>query len=199
MSLSSQYKELKKLVPQKGELVLGYGDPGARIMVIGEAPGREEVLAGRPFVGKAGRNLDEFLKEAGISRSALYLTNVVKFRPVRIGKKGTTANRPPTKAEIAACAPYLEAEIAAISPELILTLGNIALQALMGEKAKIGQFHGKALSYGKGFLFALYHPASVLYNPKLRQVYLEDLARLRTYLTRSGKSSRIEELRREAD
>lgn len=112
MSLSSQYKELKKLVPKKGELVLGYGDPGARIMVIGEAPGREEVLAGRPFVGKAGRNLDEFLKEAGISRSALYLTNVVKFRPVRIGKKGTTANN---KGRSSCCGLFI---VNSISPDL---------------------------------------------------------------------------------
>ena len=200
MNLSWQHKRLQALAREKGELVLGFGDPGAQVMLIGEAPGREEVQAGRPFVGKAGKNLDSFLEATGLAREELYLTNVVKFRPVRISPKGTASNRPPTQQEIALCTPYLETEIEQVSPRLILTLGNIALQAMLGREAKIGQYHGReALTAGGKTVFALYHPASIIYNPKLKQTYAEDLARLRAYLTKRDKSASIEELKREAE
>lgn len=200
MNLSRQHKRLQALAREKGELVLGFGDPGAQVMLIGEAPGREEVQAGRPFVGKAGKNLDSFLEATGLAREELYLTNVVKFRPVRISSKGTVSNRPPSQEEISLCTPYLEAEIAQINPRLILTLGNVALQAMLGREAKIGQYHGKtAVTAGGRIVFALYHPASIIYNPKLRQTYAEDLAQLRAYLTKTDKSASIEELRREAE
>ena len=200
MNLSWQHKRLQALAREKGELVLGFGDPGAQVMLIGEAPGREEVQAGRPFVGKAGKNLDSFLEATGLAREELYLTNVVKFRPVRISPKGTVSNRPPSQEEITLCTPYLETEIAQVSPQLILTLGNVALQAMLGREAKIGQYHGKtAVTAGGRIIFALYHPASIIYNPKLRQTYAEDLARLRAYLTKRDKSASIEELRREAE
>ena len=189
MNLSRQYKRLQRLAREKGELVLGSGDLGAQIMFIGEAPGREEVQAGRPFVGKAGKNLDSFLEATGLAREELYLTNVVKFRPVRISPKGTVANRPPTQEEIALCIPYLEAEIGQVNPQLILTLGNVALQAMLGKEAKIGRYHGRAAQTADGrTVFALYHPASIIYNPKLRQTYAEDLAQLRAYLTKRDKS-----------
>lgn len=200
MNLSWQHKRLQTLAQGKGELVLGSGNQSAQIMLIGEAPGREEVQAGRPFVGKAGRNLDSFLEATGLAREELYLTNVVKFRPVRISPKGTASNRPPTQQEIALCTPYLKAEIEQVSPRLILTLGNIALQAMLGREAKIGQYHGReALTAGGKAVFALYHPASIIYNPKLKQTYAEDLARLRAYLTKRDKSASIEELKREAE
>ena len=200
MKLSWQHKRLQALAQEKGELVLGYGNPNAEIMLIGEAPGREEVMAGQPFVGKAGKNLDEFLAATGLVREQLYLTNVVKFRPMRISPKGTVSNRPPTQAEIALCAPYLEAEIAQVNPWLILTLGNVALQAMLGKEAKIGQYHGRATQRdAKRTVFALYHPASIIYNPKLKETYAEDLALLRAYLTKRDKSASIEELKREAE
>lgn len=200
MNLSWQHKRLQTLAQGKGELVLGSGNQSAQIMLIGEAPGREEVQAGRPFVGKAGKNLDFFLEATGLAREELYLTNVVKFRPVRISSKGTVSNRPPSQEEITLCTPYLEAEIEQVSPRLILTLGNIALQAMLGREAKIGQYHGReALTAGGKTVFALYHPASIIYNPKLKQTYAEDLARLRAYLTKRDKSASIEELKREAE
>ncbi len=96
MTLSRQYKKLLKLARGKGGLVFGYGDLNAEIMLVGEAPGREEVLAAEPFVGKAGKNLNEFLAVTGLERDKLYLTNVVKFRPTRMSEKGTLSNRPPT-------------------------------------------------------------------------------------------------------
>ncbi len=200
MNLSWQHKRLQTLAQGKGELVLGSGNQSAQIMLIGEAPGREEVQAGRPFVGKAGRNLDSFLEATGLAREELYLTNVVKFRPVRISPKGTASNRPPSQKEITLCIPYLKAEIEQVSPRLILTLGNIALQAMLGREARIGQYHGReALTADGKTVFALYHPASIIYNPKLRQTYAEDLARLRAYLTKRDKSASIEELKREAE
>ena len=200
MNLSWQHKRLQALARKKGELVLGYGNPNAEIMLIGEAPGREEVMAGQPFLGKAGKNLDEFLAATGLVREQLYLTNVVKFRPTRISPKGTVSNRPPTQEEIALCMPYLEEEIAQANPWLILTLGNVALQAMLGKEAKIGQYHGRATQRdAKRTVFALYHPASIIYNPKLKETYAEDLALLRAYLTKRDKSASIEELKREAE
>lgn len=200
MNLSWQHKRLQALAQEKGELVLGYGNPNAEIMLIGEAPGREEVMAGQPFVGKAGKNLDEFLAATGLVREQLYLTNVVKFRPTRISPKGRVSNRPPTQEEITHCMPYLEEEIAQANPWLILTLGNVALQAMLGKEAKIGQYHGRATQRdAKRTVFALYHPASIIYNPKLKETYAEDLALLRAYLTKRDKSASIEELKREAE
>ncbi len=200
MSLSGQCERLQKLAPQKGGLVFGSGNLDAKIMLIGEAPGKEEVLAGRPFVGRAGKNLDEFLAATGLLREKLYLTNVVKFRPTRVSERGSISNRPPTQQEIALCMPCLKAELEALAPELILTLGNVALQALLGKEAKIGQCHGQSMPIGQGrAVFALYHPASIIYNPKLRLTYMEDLSRLRAYLTRSDKSASIEELEREVE
>lgn len=198
MTLSSQYKKLLKLARGKGGLVFGYGDLNAEIMLVGEAPGREEVLAAEPFVGKAGKNLNEFLAVTGLERDKLYLTNVVKFRPTRMSEKGTLSNRPPTGEEIALCQPCLEAEIDAVHPKLILTLGNVALQALLGKNAKIGDYHGKAAKDERGrTIFALYHPASIIYNPKLKETYAKDIDALCAYLTRSDKSASIEELERE--
>ena len=186
--------ELSRLIAdlyegEKKVLVFGEGNPGARVMLVGEAPGEQEALKGRPFVGKAGKNLDEFLELAGIDRSELYVTNAVKFRPTKLSAAGRTVNRPPTQEEIALCVPYLEAEIGQVNPRLILTLGNVALQAMLGKEAKIGQYHGRAAQTADGrTVFALYHPASIIYNPKLRQTYAEDLAQLRAYLTKRDKS-----------
>lgn len=199
MTLSGQYKKLEKFARGKGGLVFGYGDLNAEVLLLGEAPGKEEVLAAQPFVGKAGKNLNEFLAMTGLTRDKLYLTNVVKFRPTRVSEKGTVSNRPPTQEEIALCRPCLEAEIEAVNPKLILSLGNVALQALLGKDAKIGNYHGKATKNAQGrTVFALYHPASIIYNPKLKETYAKDIAALCAYLTRSDKSASIEELEREA-
>ena len=97
-------------------LVFGEGPTGARVMMIGEAPGEQESLQGRPFVGKAGKNLDEFLREAGMDRAALYVTNTVKIRPTKRSAAGRIVNRPPTQEEIRLFLPWLLKEIQLVNP-----------------------------------------------------------------------------------
>ncbi len=160
------------------ELVLGEGVPNG-ILIIGEAPGRDEVAAGRPFVGKAGRILDGILLKSGLSREELFVTNTVKFRPFKLSEKGTASNRPPTPAEISFCAECLADEIEAVNPELIITLGNIPLKAVTQEsRITIGEWHGMLTNIKGRRLFAMYHPASVIYNRKLEFVFEDDIKKL---------------------
>ena len=171
--------------PNPRLLVPGEGPSGARVALVGEAPGKDETLQGRPFVGKAGKNLDEFIEMTGLTREALYITNVVKLRPVRVSAKGTTANRPPNSEEIALFKPWLIEELTLLSPDFIVTLGNTPLRALGGAKEVIGKAHGRVLGEALGAkLFPLYHPASIIYNRALRPVYEEDLSLLREALQR---------------
>ena len=168
-------------------LVHGEGRIGARVMLIGEAPGEQETLQGRPFVGKAGKNLDEFLELAGIDRDALYVSNTVKFRPTRISSAGRTVNRPPTQEEIKLFLPWLKREIELVRPECIVTLGNVPLKALTDRRTVIGYVHGRFLELDNRPLYPMYHPASVIYNPSLRSVYQEDVLRLAEWLKLSKK------------
>ena len=163
-------------------LVHGEGVLGARVMLIGEAPGAQESLEGRPFVGKAGKNLDEFLAGAGIERRELFISNTVKFRPTRVSAAGRTVNRPPTQEEIELFLPWLRREIALVDPECVVTLGNVPLRALLGRDLTIGEAHGQFYDMAGRTLYAMYHPASVIYNPALREVYREDLRRLSAWL-----------------
>lgn len=156
-------------------LVFGEGPLRARVMLVGEAPGEREALEGRPFVGRAGKNLDGFLEGAGIRRSELYVTNAVKFRPVRVSAAGRTVNRTPTQEEVRIFAPWLRREIELVRPECVVTLGNVALRAVTGERLTIGEAHGRFLEADGFPLLPMYHPASVLYNPSLRSVYAADL------------------------
>ena len=157
--------------PEKKVYVFGDGDPSARIVMVGEAPGEQETLLGRPFVGKAGKNLDEFLQMTGLRRAELYITNVVKFRPVKISEKGRASNRPPTREEIGLFLPFLQRELEIIQPQVIVTLGNVPLKALLDPKVVIGSVHGEL----QGNIFPLYHPASIVYNRALRPVYEQDV------------------------
>jgi len=163
------YEEERKV------LVFGEGRIGAPVMMIGEAPGEQESLQGRPFVGKAGKNLDAFLEEAGMDRGELYVTNTVKFRPTKRSAAGRTVNRPPTQEEIKLFLPWLMEEIALVDPRWIITLGNVPLRALTGRGSVIGDWHGRFVDWQGRKLFAMYHPASVIYNPTLRPVYSEDI------------------------
>ncbi|MBE5780142.1 MAG: uracil-DNA glycosylase [Clostridiales bacterium] len=159
------------------------------LMLIGEAPGEQEALQGKPFVGKAGKNLARFLETLELRREEIYISNVVKFRPTKAGASGRRVNRPPTREERELFTPWLMKEIAIVKPDALVTLGNVALQAFV--KDTIGNLHGAwqravvAPPEKKAFtlpLFPLYHPASVIYNRALTAVYEEDLLRLRETL-----------------
>lgn len=169
------------------DMVYGEGNARAQIVLVGEAPGAEETRLGRPFVGKAGKNLDEFLDVLGLMREEIYITNVVKFRPYKVSDKGRLSNRPPKKDEVALMLPHLMREIETVAPRLVVTLGNVPLRGVLGQKsATIGTYHAqpvKAAARSHEFmLFPLYHPASIIYNRALAQVYHNDLLALKAYI-----------------
>ena len=161
-------------------LVLGEGKKERPVlMLIGEAPGETEVIKQRPFVGKAGKNLDEFLSLAKLSREEIFVSNVVKIRPTEKGPTGRTRNRAPNKEELSLFIPWLMKEIAAVQPKALVTLGNVPLKALMENTITIGDCHGTWQQSKAGIpLFALYHPASIIYRRALAPVYEEDVLRL---------------------
>lgn len=165
-------------------VVFGDGKLNAKIMLIGEAPGGEEEKQGKPFVGKAGKNLDEFLKIVGLDRSALYISNVCKLRPFKLSPKtGRPVNRAPNREELDFFVPLLHEEINLVKPELIVTLGNFALNyVLMDKSVTIGQCHGQLIERDNMKIFPLYHPASVIYDRAKGPVYIEDLHRLKEIL-----------------
>ena len=156
------------------------------IMFIGEAPGREEAASGRPFVGKAGKQLDAMLELAGIDRGLVFVTNSVKYRPTKT-KNGRASNRTPKEGEVRAGLALLEREIELVSPAVIATLGNVPLSALVmlsggGEKLTVGAAHGEPITLmlagGTRRVFPLYHPAASIYNRELKPVLEKDLIRL---------------------
>ncbi len=166
------------------DLVFGEGpDNAPPLLLVGEAPGEQEQKLRRPFVGKAGKNLTEFLDAVALSREDIFITNVVKRRPTRISSAGRVVNRPPNREELKAFTPFLLEEIGLVCPGAVVTLGNVPLQALMGEKTVIGDCHGTwqrvTLPNGQSFpLFPLYHPAAVIYNRSLTEVYRRDVQTL---------------------
>lgn len=180
--LKQQLRELiAGVMPGKeNTLVFGEGPMEPGLMLIGEAPGEQESLIGRPFVGKAGKNLDHFLELAGMRREDIYISNVVKYRPTKTGKTGRLSNRPPTREEVALFSPWLLREIEIVRPGMIATLGNVPLKALTGPKATIGDMHGRVIhdNLAGRPLFALYHPASLIYNQSLTDVYESDVLAL---------------------
>lgn len=159
-------------------LVFGEGPAQARLMLVGEAPGEQEAMLGRPFVGKAGKLLDAFIAGTGLTRAEMYVTNTVKFRPSRISKAGRVVNRTPTQEEIAAFLPFLKKEIAQVNPACVVTLGNVPLRALLGEKETIGQAHGQMRRQEDRLYFPMYHPASMIYNPGLKAIFAQDMEKL---------------------
>ncbi len=170
---------VKEVYPDREwELVFGEGPAQARLMLVGEAPGEQEAMLGRPFVGKAGKLLDAFIAGTGLTRGEMYVTNTVKFRPSRISKAGRVVNRTPTQEEIAAFLPFLKKEIAQVNPACVVTLGNVPLRALLGEKETIGQAHGQMRRQEDRLYFPMYHPASMIYNPGLKAIFAQDMEKL---------------------
>lgn len=169
-------------------LVYGDGPVPCPIMLAGEAPGADELIKGKPFTGQAGKNFDEFMKILGLRRDQIYIGNTCKFRPFRVSKKGSISNRPPTTAEIKKAMPFFHEEIRLVAPQLLITLGNTPLHACTGDwSLKVGDVHGTCLHVPDliakdACLFALYHPASIIYNPKLKETYLQDLEVLREHV-----------------
>lgn len=173
--------------------VFGEGSESPLIMLIGEAPGREEAKASHPFVGKAGKQLDELLAIARLEREQIFVTNAVKFRPIKAGRD---ANRTPTRAEVKAALPLLAREIELIRPRVIATLGNTPLNAVLKQYRElstvIGTAHGiprQLLPKQPGqapVLFPLYHPASGIYSAGLIPVMEKDIAVLGEFVRSMG-------------
>jgi uracil-DNA glycosylase len=146
--------------------VFGEGPADARVMLVGEQPGDKEDLAGRPFVGPAGRVLDEALASAGLDRNETYVTNVVKhFKFTRRGK--ARIHQKPNAAEVAACKPWLEAEMAVVRPEIVVCLGATAAQALLGRQFRVTQQRGQFVEWEREpRVLATVHPSSILRAPE---------------------------------
>ena len=154
--------------------VPGSGLPAAQVMLIGEAPGREEDLLGQPFVGAAGRFLEQMLADSGVDRSALFITNVVKCRPEH--------NRTPRKREVDMCAAlYLFEQIALVNPALIMLLGTVAARKLLGVKS-VSEARGRVIVHANRKYLVGYHPAASFYRDDMAENIRQDFALLRAEL-----------------
>ncbi|MFQ5920882.1 MAG: uracil-DNA glycosylase [Nitrososphaerales archaeon] len=160
---------LCRLSQNRTNAVPGEGNSLAKIMFIGEAPGRSEDEQGRPFVGAAGKLLTEALQEAGLAREDVFITNVVKCRP--------PSNRVPAEEERSACRPYLERQIKLINPRIICVLGRTAYESLLGG-GSITSNRGKLVKHGKRHYFLTVHPAAMIYNPGLKPIFRKDITNL---------------------
>jgi uracil-DNA glycosylase len=159
-------------------LCFARGRGGARLMLIGEAPGRDEDLQGSPFVGRAGKLLDRMLEAIGLGEDDVYITNTVYWRP--------PGNRTPTPEEVQACAPFLARQIELASPQVLVLLGNAAVKNILGVTDGIMRLRGKWLSYSSGSrdiaTFATLHPAYLLRNPDAKRLAWRDLLALKERL-----------------
>ncbi|MHB8708947.1 MAG: uracil-DNA glycosylase [Desulfuromonadales bacterium] len=149
------------------KVVFGVGNPQARLVLVGEAPGREEDEKGEPFVGEAGRLLDRILFAMGLSRDEVYICNVLKCRPPN--------NRDPESEEVASCEPFLIRQLAAIRPQIIVALGRFAIQTLLQSKAPISRVRGTWQQYQGIPLMPTYHPAYLLRNPNGKREVWSDM------------------------
>lgn len=187
-SLKNKYKKLvKEELESDQNIVFGEGNINGGVVLIGEAPGEKEEETGRPFVGTAGKNLDEFLDIVKLGREDIYITNVVKIRPFKVNPKtGRKSNRPPNKKEIGISIGILKEQLEFIKPKVVVTLGNVPLKAVLDDAAaKIGEYHGKPIELNNFTLFPLYHPASIIYNRSLYDTYIEDVKKLKSYLDKA--------------
>ena len=150
--------------------VPGEGPGAVDVLIVGEAPGRDEDASGRPFVGRAGRILDAALGAAGLPRESVFITNLVKCRP--------PGNRRPKRDEWEACRPYLVGQIASLRPKAVITLGDTALRGLLGPGHGLRLDRGRSLGYAGVPVIATYHPAAILYNRKLEAALRRDLRKV---------------------
>jgi DNA polymerase len=178
-----------ELADQATQLVMGDGNANADIVIIGEAPGKNEDLQGKPFIGAAGKFLNEMLAQTGMERSDVYITNIVKYRPPN--------NRDPLPEEKKAFWPYLLRQLEIINPKVVITLGRHSMEYFLPD-AKIGQVHGQAVHKTVKFhdgrelewlIVPLYHPAAALYNGSLRQTLIDDFSRVPEMVERASLAS----------
>jgi len=158
------------------QVVFGTGNPNASIMFVGEAPGFNEDQQGEPFVGAAGKLLDKLLESAGLSRSQVYIANVIKCRPPN--------NRDPEPDEVDTCKPFLLQQIELINPKLVCTLGNWATQTILEKKVGITKVKGQAIKLERFIVFPLLHPAAALHQGNLLETLKDDFKKLKAYLDR---------------
>jgi DNA polymerase len=163
-----------ELAATRTSVVFGAGNADAELMFVGEAPGANEDLQGLPFVGAAGKLLEQLLGEIGLSRAEVFIANVLKCRP--------PGNRDPQLGEIENCRPYLVRQVELIEPRVICTLGNFATKLIRGDPAGITRVHGqpevRAFGGHTARVYPLFHPAAALYTPRTLETLREDFARL---------------------
>ena len=152
------------------QTVFGVGNPHARVMFIGEAPGKNEDLQGEPFVGAAGHYLNELLGCAGLRREDVFIANVLKCRP--------PGNRDPRPEEIQTCTPYLREQTRTIDPEVLVTLGKFSTQFVLKTQVGITRLHGRVQRAGKFLVFPIFHPAAALYDGAKREALENDFVTL---------------------
>ncbi len=158
------------LADGRTQTVFGDGNPNARVLIIGEAPGKNEDLQGIPFVGKAGQNLNTLLEIAGLQREDVFIANVLKCRP--------PGNRNPKAEEIEVCTPFLREQTRAINPEFIVTLGNFATKFILKTDVGITHLHGTLQQAGRFKVFPIYHPAAAIYDRSKWEALENDFATL---------------------
>ena len=167
------------------QVVFGVGNPQASVMFVGEAPGFHEDQKGEPFVGAAGQLLNELLQSVGLSRSDIYIANVIKCRPPN--------NRDPEPQEVDTCKPFLLRQIALIQPKLVCSLGNWATQTLLERKVGITRVRGQAFYMKEFVLFPLLHPAAALHQGTMLQPLREDFLKLKDFLDRHSQPAPTQE------
>ncbi len=161
----------KVLAEYRTNVVFGEGNPDAKLVFIGEAPGEKEDLQGRPFVGQAGALLSYYIKSIGFRREDVFICNVIKCRPPN--------NRDPLPEEIANCEPFLIRQLEILQPVLICALGKHAAQTILKQKLPISQLRGKTWNYYNIKVLPTFHPASLLYSPNYKQLFEQDFKKLR--------------------
>jgi len=176
--LSHSLKDCQRcrLASGRTQVVFGVGNPQATIMFVGEAPGFYEDRQGEPFVGAAGRLLNELLQSAGLSRNDVYIANVIKCRP--------PDNRDPLPDEVDTCKPFLFQQIELIKPKVVCTLGNFAMQTLLGKKVGIMKMRGQSFQVQNFWVFPMLHPAAALHQGNLKETIADDFRKLKAFLDR---------------
>lgn len=186
MTKLQRLEQLKKKVEQDKNLpfieeattlVFGEGSENPKVLFIGEAPGKNEDLTGRPFIGAAGKTLSELITSIGLTREEVYITSVIQYRPPK--------NRDPKPQEIALFEPYLDEQINILNPKIIVTLGRFSLSKFL-PNSKIADQHGKPTQLNWQELdftiIPMYHPAAIIYNQKLKQTLKDDFQIIKQYL-----------------